>query len=242
MKHWFWVTATANPYTTHVICNRLNKIRLRAILHTRFEINPQKTSETVSMMIHRIDNTLFLDDFDIKTELLDKNSSSHLWFKSILTNILCKGQNYNQVEAEFLACISRLSGPELRSILSLESKFLYHSLPQILPNGEESFQSGECELSGCFLQNNLWQFRNLSFLCGSDIPIFGNSNHPAVTLKLTEKQEINVLTGIDYWLENLMFSVPEVVMCFHSKGIVQNYERIRTEDIPKGKCFQDFYS
>ena len=101
----------------------------------------------------------------------------------------------------------------------------------------ESVRPAECMQDDCYLQNNLWKFRNLSFLCGSDIPIFGNKNHPAVTLKLTDKQEINVLTGIDYWLENLMFSVPEVVMCFHSNGIVQNYERIRTEDIPAAAGF-----
>ena len=101
-----------------------------------------------------------------------------------------------------------------RSILSLESKFIYHSLPQILPD-MESVRPAECMQDDCYLQNNLWKFRNLSFLCGSDIPIFGNKNHPAVTLKLSDKQEINVLTGIDYWLENLMFSVPEGEGHFH---------------------------
>jgi len=32
---------------------------------------------------------------------------------------------------------------------------------------------------------------------------------------------INVLTGLDYWLDNLMCNVPEVAMCFHIDGIVQ---------------------
>ncbi|MED6293210.1 Erythroid differentiation- factor 1 [Characodon lateralis] len=43
---------------------------------------------------------------------------------------------------------------------------------------------------------------------------------------------INILTGIDYWLDNLMCNVPELVMCFHVNGIVQKYEMIKTEDIP----------
>ena len=43
---------------------------------------------------------------------------------------------------------------------------------------------------------------------------------------------INILTGIDYWLDNLMCSVPEIMMCFHSKGIVQKYEQIKTVDLP----------
>lgn len=43
---------------------------------------------------------------------------------------------------------------------------------------------------------------------------------------------ISVLTGIDYWLDNLMYNVPEVVMCYHLNGIVQKYELVKTEDLP----------
>jgi hypothetical protein len=32
---------------------------------------------------------------------------------------------------------------------------------------------------------------------------------------------INVLTGIDYWLDNLICNVPELAMCYHDNGIVQ---------------------
>jgi len=32
---------------------------------------------------------------------------------------------------------------------------------------------------------------------------------------------INVLTGIDHWLDNLMCNVPELAMCYHDNGIVQ---------------------
>ena len=43
---------------------------------------------------------------------------------------------------------------------------------------------------------------------------------------------INVLTGIDCWLDNLMCNVPELAMCYHVDGIVQSYEIVKTEDIP----------
>ena len=43
---------------------------------------------------------------------------------------------------------------------------------------------------------------------------------------------INVLTGIDCWLDNLMCNVPELAMCYHVDGIVQSYEIMKTEDIP----------
>lgn len=43
-----------------------------------------------------------------------------------------------------------------------------------------------------------------------DVFIYRDNNKP-----------INVLTGIDYWLDNLICNVPELVMCFHVNGIVQ---------------------
>ena len=35
------------------------------------------------------------------------------------------------------------------------------------------------------------------------------------------EKPINVLTGLDYWLDNLICNVPEVAMCYHLNGIVQ---------------------
>ena len=34
-------------------------------------------------------------------------------------------------------------------------------------------------------------------------------------------QPVNVVTGLDYWLDNLMCNVPEVAMCYHHSGVVQ---------------------
>ena len=66
------------------------------------------------------------------------------------------------------------------------------------------------------------------------MPIFGGGTHPCISLRLRDvSKPINVLTGIDYWLDNLMSNVPEVVMCYHLKGIVQKYELIKTEDLPR---------
>ena len=35
------------------------------------------------------------------------------------------------------------------------------------------------------------------------------------------EKPITVLTGLDYWLDNLMCNVPELAMCFHLDGVVQ---------------------
>ena len=40
------------------------------------------------------------------------------------------------------------------------------------------------------------------------------------------------------WLDNLMCNVPEVMMCYHLGGIVQQYELIKTADIPSVAGFQ----
>lgn len=79
----------------------------------------------------------------------------------------------------------------------------------------------------------MWTFENIQMLVGTDMPIFGGQTHPCISLRLRDMAKpINVLTGIDYWLDNLMCNVPEVVMCYHLDGIVQKYELIKTEDLP----------
>ncbi len=68
---------------------------------------------------------------------------------------------------------------------------------------------------------------------GSDMPIFGDDDHPCISLRLhSGKRPINILTGLDYWLDNLMCQVPEVLMCYHMDGLVQKYEVLKTEDLP----------
>jgi hypothetical protein len=66
------------------------------------------------------------------------------------------------------------------------------------------------------------------------MPIYGGGTHPVVSLRLHDmRQPITVLTGLDYWLDNLMCNVPEVVMCYHLEGIVRKYEFFKTEELPR---------
>ncbi|XP_045882905.1 erythroid differentiation-related factor 1 isoform X4 [Meles meles] len=97
------------------------------------------------------------------------------------------------------------------------------------------FNDGENSqgLKNDFVRNILWTFEDIHMLVGSNMPIFGGGRYPAVSLRLRDNNKpINVLTGIDYWLDNLICNVPELVMCFHVNGIVQKYEMIKTEEIP----------
>ncbi|CAF3726436.1 unnamed protein product [Rotaria sp. Silwood1] len=69
-------------------------------------------------------------------------------------------------------------------------------------------------------------------LIGSDLSIFGDEQHPAVSLRLREMNTpINALTDINCWLNDLMYDEPELVMCYYVDAIVQSYEIIKTEAI-----------
>ncbi|XP_066549130.1 erythroid differentiation-related factor 1 isoform X2 [Amia ocellicauda] len=110
----------------------------------------------------------------------------------------------------------------------VDSSLKEQNLPTLFNEGENS--QG---LRNDFVRNILWTFEDIHMLVGSNMPIFGGGRYPAVSLRLRDNNKpINVLTGIDYWLDNLMCNVPELVMCFHVNGIVQKYEMIKTEDIP----------
>jgi len=73
-----------------------------------------------------------------------------------------------------------------------------------------------------FTQKVTWAFEDIRMLLGSNLPIFGNDIQPAVSIRLCDMSKpITVLTGLDYWLDNLMCNVPQVAMCYHLNGIVQ---------------------
>ncbi|CAF0785040.1 unnamed protein product [Didymodactylos carnosus] len=102
-----------------------------------------------------------------------------------------------------------------------------------LNDPQQADNTNETSFNKALHRHVLWTFENIKMLIGSDLPIFGDEQHPAVSLRLRDMHKpINVLTGIDYWLDNLMCNVPELAMCYHLDGIVQSYELIKTEDIP----------
>lgn len=121
--------------------------------------------------------------------------------------------------------------------VSVDSQFALGQVTSV-PNEQNLltlFNEGENSqgLRNDFVRSIMWTFEDIHMLVGSNMPIFGGGRYPAVSLRLRDNNKpINILTGIDYWLDNLMCNVPELVMCFHVNGIVQKYEMIKTEDIP----------
>lgn len=206
----------------------------------------------ISMMVHRIENTLLLDDFDIYKHLLRTAETEWEWFRKFF---------YENINAEVAEQNRKLYIKSRRRKAleqkSLISKFLYHSIGE--NNSQEKTEigpqnSGALPVQGPLLpepspsaevpdqnsfdhkhnRNVIWTFEDIEMLIGTDLPIFGGGTHPCISLRLRDMSKpINVLTGIDYWLDNLMSNVPEVVMCYHLNGIVKKYELIKTEDLPR---------
>ncbi|XP_014273800.1 erythroid differentiation-related factor 1 isoform X1 [Halyomorpha halys] len=204
----------------------------------------------VSMMVHRIENTLLIDEFDIHKHLLSKAESDWGWLKKFFCDQIL----------QTLKNKSLLFKNNTRNALqeqSLVSKFLHYSLAEPQdnvvaqshtdsfpltmrgpalpePRLEEGLPDPEAPFDRKFTRNVVWTFEDIQMLLGTDLPIFGGSTRPCISLRLRDATKpISVLTGIDYWLDNLMSNVPEVVMCYHLDGIVQKYELIKTEDLPQ---------
>ena len=142
---------------------------------------------------------------------------------------------------------SEKDSPNVSSDISGETSFINDTSIQLPPLPEPSSDdlnlfkgsrgipaTSESNItSKDFARTLLWNFEDIRMLIGSDMPIFGDKDHPSVSLRLhNAKKPIHILTGLDYWLDNLMCQVPEVLMCFHLDGIVQKYELYKTEDLP----------
>ncbi|XP_003701400.1 erythroid differentiation-related factor 1 [Megachile rotundata] len=201
----------------------------------------------ISMVVHRIENTLLLDDFDIHKYLLRQAENDWEWLKKFFYEHIF--QNLGDKDK---CLFHKTSSRNTLQQKNLVSKFLYHSIvvadekqqhvkPQLpvktlepcLPEPSQEEKVPDPNYNHNFARNIVWTFENIQMLIGTDMPIFGGLTHPCISLRLRDMTKpINVLTGIDYWLDNLMCNVPEVVMCYHLDGIVQKYELIKTEDLP----------
>ncbi|XP_066598751.1 erythroid differentiation-related factor 1 [Prorops nasuta] len=201
----------------------------------------------ISMMVHRIENTLLIDDFDIHKYFIRQAENDWEWLKKFFYEHIF--QNLGEKEKHLFR---KLNTRNILQQRNLVSKFLYHSLvlkdgdeqsekpplpvktlDPVLPEPTQEEKVPDPSYNHNFARNVVWTFENIQMLIGTDMPIFGGKTHPCISLRLRDMSKpINVLTGIDYWLDNLMCNVPEVVMCYHLDGIVQKYELIKTEDLP----------
>ncbi|KAI9992605.1 hypothetical protein PInf_018048 [Phytophthora infestans] len=78
-----------------------------------------------------------------------------------------------------------------------------------------------------------WKFNDLKMILGSQVLLFSNQEHPAVSLKLHDMdEELSLCTVLDYYLDNVIANIPELAICMHSKGLVRGYKLVETRQIP----------
>ncbi|KAM7073445.1 erythroid differentiation-related factor 1 isoform 3-T3 [Molossus nigricans] len=211
----------------------------------------------VSMAVHRVGRTLLLDELDIQElfmrssqtgdwtwlkefyqRLIDqkwqrkKKSKEHWYQKAILSKFLYYSINGDGAAQPVPSAAEQQESSS--SDQTSDSGGASWPAPFEMPASVSEDPSASSQgLKNDFVRNILWTFEDIHMLVGSNMPIFGGGRYPAVSLRLRDNNKpINVLTGIDYWLDNLICNVPELVMCFHVNGIVQKYEMIKTEEIP----------
>lgn len=202
----------------------------------------------LSYFVHRVGNTLLIDEFNLHRYLLWKSEEED-W--KWLRKFICE-HVLNSPKEKSPIPIEHKKTKEFLERKNLLSKFLYYSIedakrveekeyePSYLSNYNVILPQPSIKDMASIVDDNhqysrtiLWDFEDIRMMIGSDMQIFGNSDRPCISLRLRDmKEKINVLTGIDYWLDNLMCNVPEIFMCYHLDGIVQKYELIKTEELP----------
>ncbi|KAH9489661.1 hypothetical protein Btru_056271 [Bulinus truncatus] len=201
---------------------------------------PYSNSPHISIMVHRLRKTLLLEEFDVHKNLIKMQAEEWGWLKKYYENVIAKGQE-DKTKWLVSAHPKRDSFTE-----NMYMNLIRHSFAASIGDKctaletakDQSRQVHQIPISSDdlkgFHHETLWKFEDISMLIDSDLPIFGSGEtpRPCISLRLRDARSppINILTGLDYWLDNLMSNVPEVAMCYHVNGF--KYEVMRTEDIP----------
>lgn len=184
-----------------------------------------RSDQEASFTVHRIGKTMLIDEFE-----------TQMPFGSAPAPVCVLDAFDSRSKSQIIRCLSPDATPA-----NSDSDDDDDDEPSTLRWGPDSIALKpifEAANKRVMQQNYKWDFRDLRMLVSSNMAIFGDSNHPAVSVHVRQEgNPINVLTGLDYWLDNLMCNVPEIVMCYHLDGVVKRFELMKTEDIPTAAGF-----
>lgn len=151
--------------------------------------------------MHRIGNTLLIDDFDINCFLLQQETNQWNWLKSFICEHILSRLNDNKQPT------SRNDANESRRLLST---FLSYSLSNnqtdsietisntlreiesnhqprdgpLLPEPSEENVPDPKHTKHTYNRNVIWTFEDIRMLIGTDMAIFGGTTRPCISLRL----------------------------------------------------------
>lgn len=180
---------------------------------------PYASNCSISMMVHRIGNTLLIDDFDVHRFLLQQEDCNWTWLRSfICEHILTR---LNDTERNFLKNQPTTSSRNDAAVQqrSLLSKFLYHSLSTATVGKSELNDALDVKLAAnqsakhlqygpllpdpnveenvpdpkhtkhTYNRNVIWTFEDIRMLIGTDMAIFGGASRPCISLRLRDMRQ-----------------------------------------------------
>lgn len=143
---------------------------------------PYSDNDVLSFFVHRIGNTLLIDNFDIAKFLLWKSEEDWQWLRSfIYENVLSR---FNQKERTQIPILQKTR--EFLEQKNLLSKFLYYSIEDSKKSEEEEYvplqlsqpllpqpkrEDFSDNRNHQFSRNVLWTFEDIRMLIGSDMQV-----------------------------------------------------------------------
>ena len=197
---------------------------------------PYTQKGVISMLVHRVGNTLLIDEFDLHKYLLRKSDEDWKWLRSFIFENIQKS-----LSDKDRSVLNKHNTREMIQQKNLMSKFLYYSIEDSSNEGQQESQKVEQELqkeqhkaplqltgpilpeaeesklpepeSSEHARNVLWNFEDIRMLIGSDMQIFGNSSRPCISLRLRDmKKPINILTGKTFAIRTLSIKFQRIMI------------------------------